>query len=211
MVLEVSHSNRSRRDAGSQAPSVQMRFRTTLPDAILLYRGSQEHFFTLELRGGNLLSRAESGDLRLAVTLTGEFNDGLWHEVSVSVDERLVLTLISENKTAEDGGHNQLLSFQPKGLEKTHIGGVPQEFLNNTAPGTGFVGCLEDLRVDAELVLPRSLSSQYVQMGCERSERCRPDPCSERGHCVDLWTDYMCQCHTPFHGHNCSEGELTFK
>lgn len=211
VVLEVSHSNRSRRDAGSQAPSVQMRFRTTLPDAILLYRGSQEHFFTLELRGGNLLSRAESGDLRLAVTLTGEFNDGLWHEVSVSVDERLVLTLISENKTAEDGGHNQLLSFQPKGLEKTHIGGVPQEFLNNTAPGTGFVGCLEDLRVDAELVLPRSLSSQYVQMGCERSERCRPDPCSERGHCVDLWTDYMCQCHTPFHGHNCSEGELTFK
>ncbi|XDV49612.1 hypothetical protein PO909_018826 [Leuciscus waleckii] len=205
VVLEVSHSNRSRRDAGSQAPSVQMRFRTTLPDAILLYRGSQEHFFTLELRGGNLLSRAESGDLRLSVMLTGEFSDGLWHEVSVSVDERLVLTLISENKTAEDGGHNQLLSFQPKGLEKTHIGGVPQEFLNNTASGTGFVGCLEDLRVDAELVLPRSLSSQYVQMGCERSEQCRPDPCSERGHCVDLWTDYMCQCHTPFHGHNCSE------
>ncbi|KAK7145498.1 hypothetical protein R3I93_013280 [Phoxinus phoxinus] len=205
VVLEDSHGNRSRRHAGPQAPSVQMRFRTTLPDAILLYRGTQEHFFTLELSAGNLLSRAESGDLGLAVKLPGGFSDGLWHEVSVSVDERLVLTLMSENKSAEDGGHNQLLSFQPKGLEKTHLGGVPPEFLNNTASGTGFVGCLEDLRVDGQLVLPRSLSSQHVQMGCERRERCRPDPCSERGHCVDLWTDYTCRCHTPFHGHNCSE------
>lgn len=211
LVVELPHGNRSRRQAGSQGPSVQLRFRTTLPDVILFYRGSQEHFFILELIGGNLLSRAESGDLKLAVQLSGDFSDGLWREVSVSVDERLILTLLSENRTAEDGGHNQLLSFQPHGLEKTFVGGVPPEYFNNTETRMGFVGCFEDLLVDSQLVLPQNLSSEPdVQMGCERSERCRPDPCSERGRCVDLWTDYVCRCRRPFYGHNCSEGELSF-
>ncbi|XP_067270608.1 protein crumbs homolog 2b [Pseudorasbora parva] len=206
VVVEIMPRNRSRRQAGSQGPSVQLRFRTTLPDAVLFYRGSQEHFFILELMGGSLLSRAQSGDLKLAVKLNGGFSDGLWWEVSVSVDERLVLTLLSENRTAEDGGHNQLLSFQPHGLEKTYIGGVPLEYLNNTASRLGFAGCLEDLLVDSQLVLPESFSSQpYVQMGCERREWCRPNPCSERGHCLDLWTNYTCRCHRPFYGLNCSE------
>ncbi|XP_059379365.1 protein crumbs homolog 2b [Carassius carassius] len=207
LVIEVPRINRTRRQAGSQGPSVQLRFRTTLPDLILFCRGSQEHFFILELIGGNLHSRAESGDLKYAVQLSGDFSDGLWHEVSVSVDERLILTSLSDNITkAEDGGHNQLLSFQPHGLEKVYIGGVPQEYLNQTTSRTGFVGCFEDLLVDSQPVLPQRFSMQPdVQMVCEKSDWCGLEPCSERGRCVDLWSDYRCDCRRPFHGHNCSE------
>lgn len=211
LVIEVPRINRTRRQTGSQGPSVQLRFRTTLPDLILFFRGSQEHFFILELIGGNLQSRAESGDLRYAVQLSGDFSDGLWHQVSVSVDERLILTSLSDNITkAEDGGHNQLLSFQPHGLEKVYIGGVPQEYLNRSTSRTGFVGCFEDLLVDSQPVLPQSFSTQPdVQMVCEKSDWCGVEPCSDRGRCVDLWSDYRCDCHRPFHGHNCSEGEAS--
>uniref|UniRef100_A0A671S7U1 Protein crumbs homolog 1-like n=1 Tax=Sinocyclocheilus anshuiensis TaxID=1608454 RepID=A0A671S7U1_9TELE len=207
LVIEVPHINRTRRQAGSQGPSVQLRFRTTLPDLILFFRGSQVHFFILELIGGNLHSRAESGDLKFAVQLSGDFSDALWHEVSVSVDERLILTSLSDDMTrAEDGGHNQLLSFQPHGLEKVYIGGVPQEYLNRTTSRTVFVGCFEDLLVDSQPVLPQSFGPQPdVQMGCQKSDWCGPDPCSESGRCVDLWSDYRCDCRRPFHGHNCSE------
>ncbi len=211
LLIEVPHINRTRRQAGSQGPSVQLRFRTTLPDLILFFRGSQEHFFILELIGGDLHSRAESGDLKLAVQLSGDFSDGLWHDVSVSVDERLILTSLSDNVTgAEDGGHNQLLSFQSCGLERVYLGGVPQEYLNRTASRTGFLGCFEDLLVDSQPVLPQSFDPQSdVQMGCEKSDWCGPDPCAERGRCVDLWSDYRCDCRRPFHGHNCSEGEAS--
>ncbi|XP_051524826.1 protein crumbs homolog 2b [Myxocyprinus asiaticus] len=209
MIFEVPHINRTRRQAGFQGPSVQLRFRTTLADLILFYRGSQEKFFILELIGENLYSRAESGDLKLAVQLKGNFSNGLWHEVLVTVDEMLTLTLLSEDKTkAEDGGHNQLLSFQSHGLEKVYIGGVPEDFLNKTATRMGFVGCFEDLLIDSQLVLAQHLNPEQVvdiEMGCEKTEWCHPDPCSERGHCVDLWSDYKCECHRPFYGHNCSE------
>ncbi|XP_065104358.1 protein crumbs homolog 2b isoform X1 [Paramisgurnus dabryanus] len=206
LVVDVLQSNRSRRQAGIQGPSVQLRFRTTLHDVIIFYRGSREHFFTLELSGGNLLSRAESGDLNLTAQLKGDFSDGLWHGVMVSVDEKLILSLIAENKTAEDKGHNHLLSFQPHGLKKAYIGGVPQENLNKTLSGTGFVGCLEDLLMDSQPVLPHNFETELdVQVGCERTEWCHPDPCSDRGRCVDLWSNYTCECRRPYYGHNCSE------
>lgn len=205
LVVEVPHSNRTRRQAGDQGSSVQLRFKTTLQDALVFYRGSQEHFFTLELTGGDLVSTAESGDLKLTAHLRGDFSDGLWHEILVSVDEKLILSLLAENKTTvEDGGHNQLLSFQPHGLEKVYIGGVPQEYFNQT----GFSGCFEDLSIDSQTVLPQNFTSD-VQMGCARTEWCRPDPCSDRGQCVDLWSDYRCECSRPFYGHNCSEGEVS--
>uniref|UniRef100_A0A673FM18 Crumbs cell polarity complex component 2b n=1 Tax=Sinocyclocheilus rhinocerous TaxID=307959 RepID=A0A673FM18_9TELE len=87
-----------------------------------------------------------------------------------------------------------------------YLGGVPQEYLNRTTSRTGFVGCFEDLLVDSQPVLPQSFGPQPdVQMGCEKSDWCGPDPCSESGRCVDLWSDYRCDCRRPFHGHSCSE------
>lgn len=209
LMVEVPHSNRTRRQAGDQGPSVRLRFRSTLQDAVVFYRGSREHFFRLELIDGDLVSIAESGDLKLVAHLRGDFSDGLWHEVLVRVDEKLILSLLAENKTTvDDEDHNQLLSFQTQGLEKVFIGGVPQEYVNHTGTSTGFAGCFEDLLIDSKTVLPQDLTPKSdVQMGCERTERCHPDPCSDRGQCVDLWWDYWCKCRRPFYGPNCSEGE----
>ncbi|TRY60562.1 hypothetical protein DNTS_026975 [Danionella cerebrum] len=207
LTVEIQKSNRRRRETELHGPNVKLRFRSTLPDAVIFYRGSGEQFLTLELIGGKLHSRAESGDLKLSGELEGDFSDGFWHEVTVSVDERLLLS--SEGQTSEvDGGtNNHLISWVPTaGLEKIYFGGAPVEFLNKTQTITSFLGCFEDLEVDFIPVLPQSFGQeQGVEMGCERTEWCQPTPCSERGTCVDLWVNYTCQCHRPYFGHNCNE------
>ncbi|XP_062854371.1 protein crumbs homolog 2b [Trichomycterus rosablanca] len=193
----------------TQTPNVTLRFRTTLPDVVLFFRGSAEHFFTLEIEDGNLIATAESGDFKLNVKLNGHFNDGLWHGVTVSVDEKLVLVLLDKNNSrVEDGGHNQLFFLEKHGLEKVYIGGVPvPELLGKTKTRTEFVGCIEDLVIDFWVILPQDLSqdqAKNIQLGCEKPEWCQPDACSQRGHCVDLWTEYRCDCHRPFYGNICA-------
>ncbi|KAB5567583.1 hypothetical protein PHYPO_G00234400 [Pangasianodon hypophthalmus] len=192
----------------SEATSVSLRFRTTLPDVVLFFRGNAQHFFTLEMIGGNLLATVESGDLKLVVELPGNFNNGLWHAVSVSVDEMLVLSLLDKNYTySEKTHHNHHLFFPPHCLEKVYIGGVPQDYLKKTKTRTGFVGCMEDFVISSQLILPHNFSQEnviYIQLGCEKPEWCHLDSCSHQGQCVDLWTEYKCDCHRPFYGNICS-------
>ncbi|XP_072538089.1 protein crumbs homolog 2b isoform X2 [Salminus brasiliensis] len=207
VALEVPH-NMTLKEIRPRVPSVVLSFRTTLPDVILFFRGSEEHFFSLEMNGGNLLATAESGDLKLAVQLPGDFNDGLWHRVSVSVDEKLVMILENTDyRIVEDGGHNHLLVFPQHGLENVYIGGVLPEHLDKTKTQTGFIGCMEDLLIDAQPILPQSIppeEAKNIKLGCEKTEWCNPNSCSLQGHCVDLWTEYRCDCYRPFYGNICN-------
>lgn len=196
----------------SEATSVSLRFRTTLPDVVLFFRGNASHFFTLEMNRGNLLATAESGDLKLMVELHGNFNNGLWHAVFVSVHKRLVLSLLDKNYTyIEQTDHNLQLVFPPHCLKKVYIGGVPQDYLKKTKTETGFVGCMEDLVISSQLILPHNFSQEnviYMQLGCEKPEWCHLDSCSHQGQCVDLWTEYKCDCRRPFYGNICSHGKI---
>ncbi|XP_066501005.1 protein crumbs homolog 2b [Hoplias malabaricus] len=204
VFLDIPY-NMTHGEIGRYVPHVNMSFRTTLPNVVLFFRGSPEHFISLEINNGNLLAMAESWELKLVVQIPGRFNDGHWHSVSVSVDEKLVV--ISEYKDrVEYGGHNQLLFSSSNGLEKVYIGGVPQEYLGKTKSRKGFIGCLEDFLIDDQSVLPQNLPPEQViniQLGCEKTEWCHADSCSQQGHCVDLWTDYRCDCYRPFYGNIC--------
>ncbi|XP_076859555.1 protein crumbs homolog 2b [Brachyhypopomus gauderio] len=201
-VLVEAPSNRTRREAGPLKLTVTLRFRTTLPDAVLFFRGRADHFFTLEMSGGSLLATAESANLKTEVQLPGDFNDGLWHEVFVSVDDELIQILLDKNTTSPIiGNHSQLLFFNLRGLEKVYIGGVPQDCLNKTKTTKGFIGCMEDLRIDDGAVHPQNI---FSELGCNKTEWCHSDSCFQRGRCVDLWTEYRCDCHRPFYGINCA-------
>uniref|UniRef100_W5KXV1 Crumbs cell polarity complex component 2b n=1 Tax=Astyanax mexicanus TaxID=7994 RepID=W5KXV1_ASTMX len=206
VVLEVPDDRTE-----EEVPGVALRFRTTLPDGVLFFRGSSEHFLLLEMSGGDLHASAESGQMKLEVQMDGEFNDGMWHGVSVYVDEKLVLILKNKDedkRRVEDGGRNHLLFFPPLGLQNVYLGGVPQEYLHQTKTGKGFIGCFEDLLMDSQPVLPQSLPSeqaQKIQLGCEKTDWCRPDSCSLQGRCVDLWTEFRCDCYRPFYGDTCDQ------
>ncbi|XP_026886754.2 protein crumbs homolog 2b [Electrophorus electricus] len=199
VLVEVPR-NRTAREAGPHTLTVALRFRTALPDAVLFFRGRADHFFTLEMTGGSLLATAETANLQLELQLPGDFNDGLWHEVFVSVDGKHIRISRAGNVTGPvTRDHKQ--PFHTQGLEELYIGGAPQDCLNKTKTGKGFIGCMEDLIVDTRPILPQNV---FPQLGCNKTEWCDPDPCSQQGHCVDLWTEYRCDCHRPFYGVTCA-------
>ncbi|KAM9734946.1 protein crumbs homolog 2-like [Menidia menidia] len=191
---------------------VQLRFRTTIPSLPLFYRGDADSYLFLELSEGGLHAKAFSEDSELDVTFPGSISDGHWRGVHVVVGgEGLALTLTgpdceADGCTVTDGDPDEP-PFKPSGaFSSVYIGGAPEEFLERSGSGAGFVGCMEDLMIDSKLVPPQALPElQGLELGCRKAEWCESDPCNGHGRCVDLWTSYRCDCHRPFHGQNCSE------
>lgn len=203
-VVGAPDRNRSDDTSGR---NVTLRFRTTLPDMEIFFRGSAEHFVTLELKDGDLIAGAQSGGVEVNVKLGGHFNDGRWHGVAVSVHDKLVLALTDTNDSrVQDGGHNQVSFRDRAGLGELYIGSV-------VLPGVtrnGFVGCIQDLVMDSQLILLPDFSpdrTKNLKAGCEKPEWCRADVCSHHGQCVDMWTEFRCDCHRPFYGDSCSHGD----
>lgn len=191
---------------------MQLRFRTTLPDMVLFYRGTIERFVSLELFKGLLLARMKSGKV-LQAMYHRPVNDGEWYQVTVSMDERLVLTV--KGNGCEEGcqvmneGQNHLIFLQPSFFQQLYIGGAPQDYLAHLSSGKGFIGCMEDLQVDHKLLLPQDLTredNKGLELGCTKKEWCQDDPCMQHGQCVDMWVRAGCLCHRPFYGEHCGKG-----
>ncbi|NXV12248.1 CRUM1 protein, partial [Cepphus grylle] len=213
LLIELPMNNQSRRDvAGDQLASVSLRFRTTLPSAILFYRGHEAEYLFLELFDGILhagLKREDAGYLLLLEGL--RVDDGQWHKVEVVLHSTLQLKLWHDSC---DGGVCLQSSPVPHGTAllphaflNVCIGGAGYPMANNTQSQQGFVGCLEDFQVDAEPVLPVDLpmdESSPVKRGCDRTEWCLSQPCFHGGLCVDLWATFRCDCSRPYGGPACS-------
>ncbi|KAM6985160.1 protein crumbs homolog 2a [Aplochiton taeniatus] len=195
-------------------PGVRLRFRTTLPNMLLFYRGDADNHLTLEILGGGLRAKAFSEDAELDATFPGPVADGDWRDAHVTVgDDGLVLVLKGpgcdgDGCKVEDGGPDGP-HFQPSAaFTQLYVGGAPEDLLRQTGSGVAFLGCMEDLLVDSRPVLPQQLSGeqgQEMELGCSKTEWCEARPCSDHGRCVDLWTSYSCDCHRPYHGDSCSE------
>lgn len=183
---------------------------------VLYYRGTMERFVSLELVGGSLQARVKSGKV-LQVIYPGPVNDGKWHQVTVTMDERLVLVVkgagCEEECQVKNEGYNHLIFLQPSSFQQLYVGGAPQEYLAYTSSGRGFIGCMEDLQVEHKLLLPQDLireENQGLEMGCGKKDWCQDDPCMQRGQCVDMWVRASCQCHRPYYGKSCEKGESTY-
>ncbi|XP_049322590.1 protein crumbs homolog 2a [Astyanax mexicanus] len=219
-LLEVSVEERKKRSPETEHPlQVCLRFRTTLPDRLLFFRGNSDHFLSLELVRGALRGWAESKEdgVSLQVTSTDLANDGEWHEVCVSVSlapaeqAEIVLKIKGPGCGKEGCRVEQTTDHAPflqhSQLKQVYVGGAPEEYLSLTYSGRGFVGCMEDLLVDGRTILPQGAEGPELELGCSKNEWCRvePHPCSHHGDCIDLWTSYQCSCHRPYHGQDCSK------
>uniref|UniRef100_A0A3B4AZ85 Crumbs cell polarity complex component 1 n=1 Tax=Periophthalmus magnuspinnatus TaxID=409849 RepID=A0A3B4AZ85_9GOBI len=83
---------------------------------------------------------------------------------------------------------------------------------NGLGRGSGFVGCMRDVLVDWQLVIPEewlSNSAVNVSPGCHHRDRCLDAPCQNGGQCVNLWQSYQCVCARPYEGHDCEEEHVT--
>ncbi|XP_046900495.1 protein crumbs homolog 2a [Hypomesus transpacificus] len=218
VLIEVDVEERKRREAKHHkhhGSGVSLRFRTTLPDMLLFYRGDMENHLLLELVGGSLHAKAFSEEAELEVTFPRLASDGDWRDAEVWLSEEEGLLLIvkgpgchAEGCTVEDGGPEGPYFHPSETFNHVYVGGAPKEFLELTVSGAGFIGCMEDLFIDSKPVLPQNLQNNdanEMDIGCSKTEWCEQDPCNNRGHCVDLWTSSRCDCYRPHHGHSCSE------
>ncbi|XP_029136151.1 protein crumbs homolog 2a [Labrus bergylta] len=211
--IQVVLEERRRREVehqGHHGYGVQLRFRTTLPDMLLVFRGDEDTHLLLEIVDGGLRARASSEDTDLDVSFPGLVSDGDWREAHVFLDEgSLVLVLKGpgcdrDGCRVTDGGADEP-PFQPsEAFSQVYVGGAPEELLENSVSSRGFIGCMEDLMIDSKPILPQNLPEDHGhELGCSKTEWCEPDPCSGHGLCVDLWTSYQCDCYRPFHSESC--------
>ncbi|KAK0680537.1 CRUM1 protein, partial [Pygoscelis papua] len=212
LLIELPVNNQSRRDVADQLASVSLRFRTTLPSAILFYQGHEAEYLFLELFDGILHAGLKREDVEYPLFLEGlRVDDGQWHKVEVVLHSTMQLKLWHDSC---DAGVCLQSSPVPHGnalilhaFLNMYVGGAEDPMASNTLSQQGFVGCLEDFQVDAEAVLPVDLpvgESSPVKRGCDRTEWCLSQPCFHGGLCVDLWATFRCDCSRPYGGPACS-------
>ncbi|NXV77696.1 CRUM1 protein, partial [Atlantisia rogersi] len=213
LLIELPVNNQSRREvAGDELANVSLRFRTTLPSAILFYRGHEAEYLFLELSDGILHAGLKREDAVYPLLLEGlRVDDGQWHKVEVVLNSTVQLKLWHDScDTGVCVQSSPVLpgtALIPHTFQNLYVGGAEDPMANNTRSQQGFVGCLEDFQIDAVALLPLDLpmgESSLVKQGCDRTEWCLSQPCFHGGLCVDLWTTFRCDCSRPYGGPDCS-------
>ncbi|XP_044124952.1 protein crumbs homolog 2-like [Bufo gargarizans] len=214
-VYELEVSNRSKRSAEEDSTHIAVRFRTTLPDMVLLYWGNERSYLILELYNGFLQVIFNYNDtLSVLVIDNYKVDDGRWYQASVSLNSYLNLTLYHQG--CSDG-----LCYSRKPLntaydpplqetfKKVYIGGLAQDsLLNNTRSKQNFTGCLEDLTIDYAILIPENIGddqSYNLILGCNKTDWCHNNPCHHQSPCIDQWINYKCDCVRPYTGPTCLE------
>nr|XP_014428507.1 protein crumbs homolog 2 isoform X2 [Pelodiscus sinensis] len=205
-------NNGSSKDVAGDVTRVSLRFRTTLPNAILVYRGNEAEYLFLELSDGMLHAGLRRDDAESSLDLKGlRVDDGQWHKAEVLLQDSLELRLwhgaCKTGVCLQDIPTGNSAAAPFPAFLNTYIGGVDGDLTNTTRSRESFIGCLEDLEIDDQIILPFDIphhESSPVELGCNRTEWCHSQPCSQRGQCVDLWVTFRCDCARPYEGQTCS-------
>ncbi|XP_018413790.1 PREDICTED: protein crumbs homolog 2-like [Nanorana parkeri] len=213
IFYDLNVANRSKRSLQGDSAHMTISFRTTLPTMVLFYRGDGDSFLILELYNGLLqvLFQNHNFSSRLVID-EHRVDDGRWHKARVSLNSSLDLILqhdgcsngsCSRTRAAGDDRDSRL----PESFASVYIGGLTLgSLLNNTASRTNFTGCMQDVTIDFKTLLPQNItqgSSFDMELGCNKTDLCDPNPCRHESPCVDLWTRYKCDCVRPYTGPSC--------
>ncbi|KAG8447867.1 hypothetical protein GDO86_015106 [Hymenochirus boettgeri] len=201
------------RDTMNAEKYLAVRFRTLLDDMVLMYRGDQYNFLLVELYQGLLHTLLKTNGTLIHLVIDNVMaNDGHWHRVEISLNSSLTVSLshkecsngLCVRKQYSTDGYDPLGSFNT-----VFIGGLVKEGLTaNTQSKRNFTGCLEDLVIDYINQLPQNVGSNVsyaMELGCNKTEWCSPNPCNNNAQCVDRWSNFTCECKRPFRGPTCMQ------
>ncbi|KAM4663381.1 protein crumbs homolog 2 [Discoglossus pictus] len=212
-VYDLSVSNRSRRSVEEVTTRMAVRFRTTLPDMVIAYRGDEDTFLLLEIYKGLLYARFRSNGSTIHLHIADHrIDDGHWHKAEVTLRPSLELILHHADCTTGFCSVTKFLSMDndlqlPESFSTVYIGGLTQaSLLNNIWSLQNFTGCLEDMEIDSRMLLPQNFGgnrSIEMELGCNKTEWCHPNPCENRALCIDRWINFKCECIRPYKGPTC--------
>ncbi|XP_068445617.1 protein crumbs homolog 1 isoform X2 [Clinocottus analis] len=209
--------------------NITLGFKTTLPRASLFQRNSGGLLLSLELDEGRLRlslrkeasAGTEAESPNQVLELPHNVTDGEWHSAKAELGSgTLSLTLLDDAGSCGSQACHKAVPVQSplarlvSPPQDTFIGGVLQDSNGpgEDAPLPAFIGCMRDVFVDWQLVVPedwRSDSAVNVSPGCSHRDRCLDVPCQNRGQCVNLWQSYQCRCPRPYEGQDCAEEHTT--
>lgn len=207
--------------------NITLSFKSILPRATLFQRNSRGLLLSLELDKGQLrltlrkLASAGAESPSQVLELPHNVTDGEWHSVeSVLRNQVLSLKLLDAPRSCGSEPCLKVAQVQSAlaGLasppQDTFIGGVLKHSNgpNEDSALPAFIGCMRDVFVDWQLVVPEewlSNSAVNVSPGCSHRDRCVDVPCQNKGQCVNLWQSYQCRCPRPYEGQDCEEGMCT--
>ncbi|KAK7080255.1 DNA repair protein Rad9,Rhp9, partial [Halocaridina rubra] len=184
---------------------LEFRFRTTLANGILAV-GQGETYIKLELLNGQLNLHSSLLNKFDGIFTGSDLHDGQWQKVRVSINDSYVFLAANDEFTVHPINPVQAINSSDTSFSTTVLGGATPvlKVLSNVAPF--FTGCMEDVYVDGEIMIPSRVPSPVkvsVEEGCPRVEQCSPNPCFNDGECQDLWTSYQCNCKRPYLGDTC--------
>jgi len=177
---------------------------------MLITLSSADEYLSVTLVHGSQLLVVHNGTAGISKTLIStkrkvKLNDAEWHQMNIEFAARSVSVVLHHDDCSSDCSSDLRVEDS---AAVAYFGSA----VENVQRGyEGFVGCMQDIRVNSDWLTPSWLTANWnasanVSGSCGWNDNCEPDPCNGRGLCTDLWTHSICDCRSPFWGSTCSRG-----
>ncbi|XP_069017360.1 protocadherin Fat 4 isoform X2 [Embiotoca jacksoni] len=201
---------------------ISLEFATVQRNSLLLYNpggASSREFLALQILDGAIHLSYDLGSRTVRLQTHKQVADGYFHSVTArrignmgslhvdnctDVEENGFCFSKSDGSVSErtlDVGNNNMTFGGLRTIESISL--HPSQIKTHD-----FVGCVRNIRVNGILLRPSmALATYNVLDRCPRAKvsACLSVPCKNDGVCYDLWSDYLCECKSPFTGRNCSK------
>nr|XP_046245043.1 protocadherin Fat 4 [Scatophagus argus] len=201
---------------------ISLEFATVQRSSLLLYNPgglSSREFFALEILDGAIHVSYDLGSGPVRLQTKKQVADGYFHSVTARRIGNMGSLHVDNCTDVENTGFCFSQS-DGRGSERTldvgsnmTFGGLRTFESILLHPGQikthDFIGCIRNIHVNGILLRPSmALATFNILDWCPRQtpSPCHINPCKNSGTCHDLWSDYVCECKTPFTGSNCTKG-----
>ncbi|KAL4673880.1 hypothetical protein H8959_017814, partial [Pygathrix nigripes] len=195
-------------------------FRTRDANVIILHAEKEPEFLNISIQDSRLFFQLQSGNSFYMLSLTSlqSVNDGMWHEVTLSMTDPLSQTsrwqMEVDNQTpfvtstittgslnflkdntdiyVGDGAIDNIKGLQGC-LSTIEIGGIYLSYFENV---DGFTNKPQEERF-------LKISTNSVVTGCLQLSVCNSNPCLHGGNCEDIYSSYHCSCPLGWSGKHC--------
>ncbi|XP_025253529.1 protein crumbs homolog 1 [Theropithecus gelada] len=211
---------RSNGNITRELTNITFGFRTRDANVIILHAEKEPEFLNISIQDSRLFFQLQSGNSFYMLSLTSlqSVNDGMWHEVTLSMTDPMSQTsrwqMEVDNQTpfvtstiatgslnflkdntdiyVGDGAIDNIKGLQGC-LSTIEIGGIYLSYFENVH---GFTN-----RPQEEQFL--KISTNSVVTGCLQLSVCNSNPCLHGGNCEDIYSSYHCSCPLGWSGKHC--------